>query len=76
MPPGPIRIQQNRSVKRFSPSWLLKSFYFLFSLTAIVYVLRGLAILSMLPGLILWLLLLLSIATGILATLQSLQRRY
>ncbi len=41
-----------------------------------VYVLRGLGILAMLPGLILWCLILLSIAIGLLAALQYLRERY
>lgn len=62
--------------KNSSQSWPLRIFFFFVVLTVVVYVLRGLAILSMLPGSIIWALILLSIGTGIFAALQTMKGRY
>ena len=42
-------------------------------LTLLVWVLRGLAILSFIPGIILWILLLLTIGAGVITSLQRMQ---
>jgi hypothetical protein len=57
-------------------SWPLRIFVFFVVLTVVVYVLRGFAVLSMLPGSIIWALILLSIGTGIFAALQNMRGRY
>ncbi len=57
-------------------SWATYLFYVCLVLTIAVYVLRGFAVLSMLPGGVIWFLILLSIATGVLATLVNLRRSY
>lgn len=45
-------------------------FGIILGITVIIWLLRGFGILTFIPGGILWLLLLLSIGTGILSTLQ------
>jgi uncharacterized membrane protein YhaH (DUF805 family) len=52
-------------------AWATSLFYFLLTLTIFVYVLRGVALLSMMPGGILWAMILLTIASGVLAILLS-----
>lgn len=42
-------------------------------LTAVIWVLRGFAVLAFLPGIVLWLLILACFATGILTTLQKMR---
>ncbi|MEQ8971259.1 MAG: hypothetical protein RIE73_12805 [Coleofasciculus sp. C1-SOL-03] len=44
------------------------------AVTIVVYIFRGLAILSFMPGGILWLLILLSIATGVIYGVQKTKR--
>ena len=60
-------------MSKFSRSWAAPWFYVLLVVTLTVYILRGMAVLSMLPGSILWILLLLSLAMGLLGLLQSLR---
>jgi hypothetical protein len=57
-------------------SWATRLFYAVLVVTIVIYVLRGLAVLSMLPGGVIWLLIILSLATGVLATLVNLRRSY
>lgn len=57
-------------------SWATRLFYIVLTLTLVVYVLRGLAVLSMVPGGVIWVLILLSLATGTLAMLVKLRRSY
>lgn len=57
-------------------AWAVRLFGFSLGLTILVYVLRGFAVLSMIPGGVIWALIMLSIATGILAALQVMRRRY
>ncbi|MBD1939165.1 hypothetical protein [Microcoleus sp. FACHB-68] len=45
-------------------------------LTVLVWLLRGFGILTFIPGSILWILILLSITTGIISRLQSRRGRY
>jgi uncharacterized membrane protein YhaH (DUF805 family) len=52
-------------------AWATSLFYFFLTLTAFVYVLRGVALLSMMPGGILWALILLTIAAAVLAILLN-----
>ena len=59
-----------------SSHWATRIFLFFLVLMLLVYVLRGLAILGMIPGSIIWALLLLTIGTGILAALQNIRGRY
>lgn len=54
-------------------SWALKWFSFFFAGTAAIYVLRGFAVLSMMPGLVLWVLLFCTLVTGFLTALQLLR---
>lgn len=49
---------------RMRPS--TKLFWSLLAFTTLVWILRGVEILSFLPGLVIWMLILLSFATGIL----------
>ncbi|MGF1601850.1 MAG: hypothetical protein ACFCU8_07485 [Thermosynechococcaceae cyanobacterium] len=60
-------------MSRPNSSWALKWFSFFFAGTAAIYVLRGFAILSMLPGSILWVLLFFTLVTGLLTALQALR---
>ncbi|NMG58491.1 hypothetical protein E1H12_08110 [Geitlerinema sp. P-1104] len=55
-------------------SFVFRSFVAMVVLTLIIWVLRGLTVLSFLPGLVLWLGLLLSIALGLLSAWQSSKR--
>ncbi|MEM6837702.1 MAG: hypothetical protein AAF609_12700 [Cyanobacteria bacterium P01_C01_bin.120] len=48
-------------------------FLALLVLTLLVWVLRGLTILSFLPGLLIWLLLLLTIGAGVITSLQRMR---
>jgi hypothetical protein len=57
-------------------SWATLLFYGVLVVTVLVYVLRGFAVLSMLPGGVIWFLIILSIAAGVLATLVNLRRSY
>jgi hypothetical protein len=60
-----------RTTRRRKYAWVTSLFYFFLTLTVFVYVLRGFALLSMMPGGILWVLLLLTIAIGVLAILLN-----
>lgn len=42
----------------------------IFALTLVVWILRGLAIFAFLPGIILWILLLLTIGSGVFTSIQ------
>ncbi|USR92795.1 hypothetical protein NEA10_08815 [Phormidium yuhuli AB48] len=57
-----------------SDSLLFRSFVTVVALTLMIWVLRGLTLLSFLPGLVLWLGMLLSIALGLLWAWQSSKR--
>ncbi|AFY64786.1 hypothetical protein GEI7407_0282 [Geitlerinema sp. PCC 7407] len=46
------------------------------SSTLIVWVLRGIKLLSFMPGAVLWILILFSVITGILAGIDRTRRRY
>ncbi|MCT7950157.1 hypothetical protein NG798_10200 [Ancylothrix sp. C2] len=48
----------------------------LLGLTVLLWLLRGFGILTFFPGSVLWVLILLSIATGIISNLQSRRGRY
>jgi hypothetical protein len=50
-------------------TWATSLFTFLLTLTIVVYILRGLAILAMMPGGVIWALILMTIASGLLAAL-------
>lgn len=45
----------------------------LLALTVVVWVLRGLTILAFLPGIVVWLLLLLTIGSGVVTSLQRIR---
>ena len=45
----------------------------LLALTLLVWILRGLAVLSFIPGIVLWLLLLLTIGAGVITSLQRIR---
>ncbi|MDF0552738.1 hypothetical protein [Kamptonema sp. UHCC 0994] len=57
------------SRKLRTPSFA-RIFGIILSITLIIWLLRGFGILTFIPGGVLWLLLLLSIGTGIISTLQ------
>ena len=50
-----------------------KLFLWLLAITAVVWLLRGSGILSFLPGIVFWMLILLCLATGLLHSLQSMR---
>ncbi|NCJ05262.1 hypothetical protein GS597_01765 [Synechococcales cyanobacterium C] len=56
-----------------SASWATRLFLGVLVLTLGVYILRGMAILSMMPGSVIWGLLLLTLVTGLWAALQRLR---
>lgn len=56
--------------------WATRVFIFSLGLAIAVYLLRGFAVLSMIPGGVIWGLILLTIATGVLAALQNIRQRY
>lgn len=56
--------------------WATHAFIFSLGLAIAVYLLRGFAVLSMIPGGVIWGLILLTVATGILAALQNIRQRY
>lgn len=57
-----------------SPRLKTPSFYYVFGIilgvTLLVWILRGLGVLSFLPGAIIWILLFLSIAAGVISSFQ------
>ena len=58
-------------MRRFSlPSRIFLS---LLGITLLVWVLRGLTILSFIPGIVIWLLLLLTIGAGVVTSLQRMR---
>lgn len=63
-------------MKKFTQSWLAQVFLGLLGFTLVIYILRGLAVLSMMPGGVIWFLFLVTIAAGILAALQTIRKRY
>lgn len=54
-------------------AWATSLFAFFLTITLIVYILRGMAILSMMPGGVILALLLLTLASGILAALLKMR---
>ena len=60
-------------MSKFSQSWAAKWFYVFLLMTLAVYILRGLTVLSMLPGYVIWVLFLFTVITGILGVLESLR---
>ncbi|MEO0374444.1 hypothetical protein [Acaryochloris thomasi] len=60
-------------MSRANSAWALKWFSFFFAGTLAIYILRGFAVLSMLPGYVLWILLLLTLVSGLLTALQLLR---
>lgn len=48
-------------------------FLTLLSITFVVWVLRGLGVLGFLPGIVLWLLILLTISAGVISRVQRIQ---
>lgn len=63
-------------MQKLSQTWTIRLFWICLGLTILVYVLRGFAVLTMIPGGVIWALILLSIGTGILAALQTMRQRY
>ncbi|NJN20466.1 MAG: hypothetical protein HC812_03710 [Leptolyngbya sp. RL_3_1] len=59
--------------RRFKPSISTQFFLGILALTTLVWILRGVAILTFLPGLVLWILLLCTIGAGIFASLQRMR---
>jgi hypothetical protein len=60
-------------VGQFAQSWAAKWFFFFLSGAIAVYVLRGLEILTLFPGFVIWGLVLLAILAGLLAALENLR---
>jgi hypothetical protein len=58
---------KSRTRPKSRSSWATSLFSFFLTLTICVYILRGLALLSMMPGGVLWVLFLLTLAAGVLA---------
>lgn len=68
---APLGAMSRHLMRRLSlPSQI---FLALLALTLIVWVLRGLTVLSFLPGLVIWLLLLLTIGAGVITSLQRMR---
>jgi uncharacterized membrane protein YbhN (UPF0104 family) len=61
------------SRRRYPLQPLTKLFLAALGLTAIVWVLRGLSVLAFLPGLVLWLLILICFGLGIVSSLQRIR---
>ncbi|PSR15915.1 hypothetical protein C8255_20610 [filamentous cyanobacterium CCP3] len=59
--------------RRYPLQPLTKLFLSTLGLTAIVWILRGLSVLAFLPGLVLWLLILLCFGLGIVSSLQRIR---
>lgn len=59
-------------VKRIRPETAV--FLFFLAITLVVWVLRGLTLLAFLPGLVIWLLILLTFAAGMVDLLQRMRR--
>jgi hypothetical protein len=57
--------------RRLSPT--VQIFLGFLAITALVWILRGLAVLAFLPGIVLWLLLLCTIGAGVVASLQRIR---
>lgn len=57
-----------------SDSLLFRSFVAVLGLTLVIWILRGLTVLSFLPGLVLWLGIFLSLALGLLTAWQRSKR--
>lgn len=61
------------SRRRYPLQPLTKLFLGALGLTAIVWILRGLSVLAFLPGLVLWLLILICFGLGIVSSLQRIR---
>lgn len=59
--------------RRYPLQPLTKIFLAALGLTAIVWILRGLSVLAFLPGLVLWLLILICFGLGIVSSLQRIR---
>ena len=59
--------------RRYPLQPLTKLFLAALGLTAIVWILRGLSLLAFLPGLVIWLLILLCFGLGIVSSLQRIR---
>lgn len=59
--------------RRYPLQPLTKAFLAVLGLTAIVWILRGLSLLAFLPGLVIWLLILLCFSLGIVSSLQRIR---
>jgi uncharacterized membrane protein YbhN (UPF0104 family) len=59
--------------RRYPLQPLTKLFLAALGITAAVWILRGFSLLAFLPGVVLWLLILLCFALGILSTLQRMR---
>lgn len=57
--------------RKLSPT--VQVFLGFLGVTALVWILRGLGILAFLPGILLWLLILLTVGSGVVATLQRIR---
>ncbi|MGB3308352.1 MAG: hypothetical protein WBG32_15420 [Nodosilinea sp.] len=59
--------------RRYPLQLLTKLFLAALGLTAIVWILRGLSVLAFLPGLVIWLLILICFGLGIISSLQRIR---
>jgi len=66
-------------MNQLPPSRVLIAFYVfctILAITVLVYLLRGFGLLGFIPGAVIWVLILLSIATGIISGVQRTRGRY
>ncbi|PZO41653.1 MAG: hypothetical protein DCF17_10370 [Shackletoniella antarctica] len=61
------------SRRRYPLQPLTKAFLAVLGLTAILWILRGLSVLAFVPGLVIWLLILLCFGLGIVSSLQRIR---
>lgn len=59
--------------RKFSPSPALQVFLIFLAITGVIWILRGFSLLAFLPGILLWVLLLFTVGSGIVATLQRIR---
>ncbi len=59
--------------RRYPLQPLTKAFLAVLGLTAILWILRGLSVLAFVPGLVIWLLILLCFGLGIVSSLQRIR---
>ena len=71
--PLPVISLQPMSHRRYPRHPITKLFWGTLALTAGVWVLRGLSLLAFIPGIVLWILILLCFSLGIISSLQRMR---